>query len=310
MDTSFSDVFNGDDLADKDQEQASVPSTPAEQAPGSQPATGRQPQVAAGQTQRAPVLPFSQVRPGLDSPRPTVGLGEATGAAEFQANATDAFGQAAFGLTGVPATAESAQARTARVRLENMWANSTSSSLSFRSAIRGGSTSELPYNNVIMWLVSLLPVSDLAYTYATWMKTPISSLPVFVSTLKRAYPHLHTALTDILKLRGEECRAATEDALDDLFGHFSGQVHSAFIYGIVIYVWVTSASSRQDELRQMLGRYLSTQQHKLGQFKAQCAAPTTATVSTADFQAAYTEAQLRALPGFQRLHPEQSPLGF
>ena len=64
MDTSFSDVFNGDDLADKDQEQASVPSTPAEQAPGSQPATGRQPQVAAGQTQRAPVLPFSQVRPG------------------------------------------------------------------------------------------------------------------------------------------------------------------------------------------------------------------------------------------------------
>ena len=151
-----------------------------------------------------------------------------------------------------------------------------------------------------MWLVSLLPVSDLAYTYATWMKTPISSLPVFVSTLKRAYPHLHTALTDILKLRGEECRAATEDALDDLFGHFSGQVHSAFIYGVVIYVWVTSASSRQDELRQMLGRYLSTQQHKLAQFKAQCAAPTTATVSTADFQASYTEAQLRALPGFQR----------
>jgi len=161
-----------------------------------------------------------------------------------------------------------------------------------------------------MWLVSLLPVADMAYTYATWMKTPISSLPVFVSTLQRAYPHLHTALTDILKLRGEECRAATEDALDDLFGHFSGQVHSAFIYGVVIYIWVTTASSRQDELRQMLVRYLSTQQHKLGQFRAQCNNPTTATVSSAEFQATYTEAQLHALPGFQRLHPEQSPLGF
>ena len=125
-----------------------------------------------------------------------------------------------------------------------------------------------------------------------------------MSTLKRAYPHLHTAITDILKLRGEDCRAATEDVLDDLFGHFSGQVHSAFIYGVVIYVWVTAASSRQDELRQMLVRYLSTQQHRLGQLKAQCATPTSATVSTADFQASYTEAQLCALPGFQRLHPE------
>ena len=103
------------------------------------------------------------------------------------------------------------------------------------------------------------------------------------STLKRNYPHLHTAITDILKLHGEECRTATEDVLDDLFGHFSGQIHSAFIYGVVIYVWVTAASSRQDELRQILVRYLSTQQHKLGKFKAQCMTPTSATVSTADF---------------------------
>ena len=43
-----------------------------------------------------------------------------------------------------------------------MWSNSKSSSLSFRSAIRGGSTSELPFKNLIMWLVSLLPVTDLA----------------------------------------------------------------------------------------------------------------------------------------------------
>ena len=66
------------------------------------------------------------------------------------------------------------------------------------------------------------------------MKTPISSLPIFVSTLKRAYPHLHTAITDIMELRGGDCRAATEDVLDGLCGHFSGQVHSAFIYGVVI----------------------------------------------------------------------------
>ena len=60
---------------------------------------------------------------------------------------------------------------------------------------------------------------------------------------------------------GESRRAATEDdiVLDDPFGHFSGQIRSAFIYGVVIYVWVTAASSRQEELRRMLVRYLGTQ---------------------------------------------------
>ena len=105
-----------------------------------------------------------------------------------------------------------------------MWATSKSSSLSFRSSIRGGSITKLPFKNIVMWLVSVLPVANLAYTYSHWMKTPISSLPIFVSTMKCNCPQIHTAIGDILKLRGEDCRAATEDILDDLFGHFSGQI--------------------------------------------------------------------------------------
>ena len=52
--------------------------------------------------------------------------------------------------------------------------------------------------------------------------------------------------------------------------------------------------------------------HRLARFKTQCTNPTTATVTTADFQVTlrYTEAQLCALPGFQRLHPELSPIEF
>ena len=94
MDSSFSEVFSGDVLADKDPAQPSNPSPPAFNTLRSQPTTGRLPQGAAGQVGRAPVLPFSQVRPGLDSPRPTERLGKHT---DFQAIATDAFGQAAFG---------------------------------------------------------------------------------------------------------------------------------------------------------------------------------------------------------------------
>ena len=43
MDSSFSEVFSGDILADKDPTQPSRPSTPASGTLGSQPATGRQP---------------------------------------------------------------------------------------------------------------------------------------------------------------------------------------------------------------------------------------------------------------------------
>ena len=305
--SSFSEVFSGDVdvLTDKDPTQPSNPSTPASGTLGSQPASSRQPQGQAGQLQvgRASVLPIPQVRPGRSTPHPTEGP-LSQGDQGFEANVTDAFGQTAHPLTGLPAAAESvhAEARASRMQIGNMcmqignmWASSKSSSLSFRSSIRGGSTTELPFKNIIMWLVSLLPVADLAYTYSSshWMKTLISSLPVFVSTMKRNYQQLHTAITNILKLCGEDCRAVTEDILDDLFGHFAGQIHSAFIYGVVVYVWMTAESPRQDELRQMLVRYLSTQQHRLAKFKAQCTNPTTATytMSTAGYSPNHSDSQ-------------------
>ena len=78
-------------------------------------------------------------------------------------------------------------------------------------------------------------MGDLAYTYSEWHKTAITSLPIFVSVLRRNYLHLHAVLTKPLELRGEECRKALEDAIDVMFGHFSGQLHSALIYGVVLF---------------------------------------------------------------------------
>ena len=70
--------------------------------------------------------------------------------------------------------------------------------------------------------------------------------------LKRNYPgpHVHG------ELRGEACRNAIEDAIGMSFGHFSGQLHSVFIYAVVLFILFDSESPRQDELRQMLHRYL------------------------------------------------------
>ena len=103
----------------------------------------------------------------------------------------------------------------ARKRLERMWSSSRSSSLAFRARVRGSKTA-LPYNNLILWVVSLLRVGDLAYIYAEWHKTLIISLPVFVHVLRRNYPHLYTDITKALELRGEPCRKAVEDAIAEL----------------------------------------------------------------------------------------------
>ena len=94
METSFSEVFSGDVLADKDPTQPSNPSTPASDTRGSQPASSRQPQGQAGQASREPVLPFSQVQPGRSTPGPhrTEGpLSQEDPDHGFEANVTDAF---------------------------------------------------------------------------------------------------------------------------------------------------------------------------------------------------------------------------
>ena len=228
-----------------------------------------------------------------------------TGAAATGAASGAATGAAAAGAQVLESVAQA----QARKRLERMWQSSKSSSLAFRARVRGSKTA-LPYNNLILWVVSLLRVGDLAYTYAEWHKTSITSLPVFVSVLRKNYPHLHATIIKALELRGEPCRNAVEDACDTLFGHFSGQLHSAFIYGVVLYCLLDSESPRQDELRQMLHRYLYKQASELPAFEDSCRHPEAATLTSAELQAEYSEAQLVALPGYRRLSPDANDLGF
>ena len=144
-------------------------------------------------------------------------------------------------------------------------------------------------------------MGDLAYTYSQWHKTAITSLPIFVSVLRRNYPHLHTALTKPLELRGEDCRKAVEDSIDMTFGHFSGQLHSAFIYGVVLFCLCDSESPRQDELRQVLHRYLYKHDSELPAFEDACKHPEAATL---------TSAELAALPGHRRLDPDANGAAF
>ena len=297
QETSFSQIFDSSN-ADKSQPQ----DLSGSQLPDFTPSSTANPisRPAVQDTAVGRVLPFSQVAPGLYSPIP---MGNTAAPSGTGAAATGAASGAATGAAAARAQVlESVAQAQARKRLERMWSSSKSSSLAFRARVRGSKTA-LPYNNLILWVVSLLRVGDLAYTYAEWHKTSITSLPVFVSVLRKNYPHLHTTIIKALELRGEPCRNAVEDACDTLFGHFSGQLHSAFIYGVVLYCLLDSESPRQDELRQMLHRYLYKQASELPAFEDSCRHPEAATLTSAELQAEYSEAQLVALPGYRRLSP-------
>ena len=151
-------------------------------------------------------------------------------------------------------------------------------------------------------------------TYSDWHKTSVTSLPIFVSVLQRNYPHVHGGITKALELRGhgEACRTAIEDAVDMLFGNFSGYsyLHSAFIYAVVFFILVGSESPRQDELRKMLHRYLYKRGSELPAFQDQCKNPETAALSSAELLAEYSELCLAVLPGYRRLSPDANGAGF
>ena len=99
------------------------------------------------------VLPFSQVAPGIDTPTPIGGSAAPRNATGATAGAATGAATSAAGHAG--AQAETAAQAQARRRLEKMWATSKSSRLAFRARVRG-SKPALPYNNIILWVVSLL----------------------------------------------------------------------------------------------------------------------------------------------------------
>ena len=89
-----------------------------------------------------------------------------------------------------------------------------------------------------------------------------------------------------------------------MFGHFLGQLHPAFIYGVVLFTLCDSESPRQDELRQVLHRYLYMRASELPAFEDACKHPEAATLTSAELVAEYSETQLAALPGYRRLDPD------
>jgi len=204
---------------------------------------------------------------------------------------------------------ESPQARQLREKLERQWATSSSNSTTFRAALRGGAGGgggAVSFVNLILWMVGLLPVSTFAYPFERWNKIPVASLPIFVNTMQKFFPEVYTAVSKPLLLRGDACRRAVEEAVDQLFGFFAGNVHSAFLYAVMVYVWASHPSPRQGEVKHFIYSYIRTAHADLPNLMAQCKDPYRMKLDTAALTRGILTANVRRLPGFIRLDPSIS----
>ena len=204
--------------------------------------------------------------------------------------------------------AKSHEARRLREKLERQLGTSTANSTTFRSALRGGGGGggAVSFANLVLWLVGLLPVSTFAYPFQKWNKIPVASLPIFVNTMQKFFPEVYTAVSKPLLLRGDACRRAVEEAVDVLFGFFAGNMHSAFLYVIIVYVWFSHPSPCQGEMNFFMYLYIRTAHKDLQRFMSQCKDPFTMKLDSAALTRAILTANVRRLPGFIRLDPDIS----
>ena len=88
-----------------------------------------------------------------------------------------------------------------------------------------------------------------------------------------------------------------------LFGFFAGNVHAAFLYPIMVYMWVSHPSPRQGEMEFVMYSYIRTAHQDLQRFMSQCKGPFTMKLDSAALTRAILTTNVRRLPGFIRLDP-------
>ena len=116
-----------------------------------------------------------------------------------------------------------------------------------------GSTGQVSSATLLMMLmIPMLPVYYFAPYHTEWNKNPVASLAVFVEILKKMYPRVHTEILGICKTKGAQNREALRRITTRLFGMFGHQIHAAFIYGIMIYIWCHDDSEKHEQMYAML----------------------------------------------------------
>ena len=157
-------------------------------------------------------LPASQVGKGVDTPR---------------RGATDS------GARTQSPNAQSPTADATDQTMNRIWAKNDHGQRGLGGLY--GSTGQISSAcTMIMMLIPLLPIYFFAPQHMEWNKTPVASLGIFAEILKKLYPSLYEDILGVAQLKGTEAKEALRKITTRLFGMFGHQVHSAFLYELMV----------------------------------------------------------------------------
>ena len=274
---TFEDATNtSDDAADHlppgiDGPTASVPSTPAK-------STADPSRTAAPQP--VPFLSRSEVGADNNTPRPRSGADEAREDEDGDASYAEFYRQ--------------------------VWKQNDKGAGGLL-AIREGVDDVANSTALILLLVTLLPVSMFAPNFTKWQKNHISNLPIFVETFKSQHSHIYASILEVTGLKGSAAKKKVIDVSAQLFGTFDGELHSAFVYALMIYIWCAEESPRQNCVLALILQYVNTSQGGLAQLKVQCDNMFQGSITADNMVNIFPAGQMEKTAGFKRLDPSNSP---
>ena len=178
------------------------------------------------------------------------------------------------------------------------------------TALHGSTSQFASAMSIMLCICVLLPIDIFAPNYVLWNKCPISSLAIFVDTMKKVHPAAYAEIVAVTKLKGDECRDAMRAITTKLFGMFGNQVHTTLIYAAMIFVWSQDDSTVKDQMFSMLLNYARTNDGSLGGFKTKSAEFYSAPFQSTDMSTTFMANDLYTTDAWSRLSYERNPTGF
>lgn len=163
---------------------------------------------------------------------------------------------------------------------------------------------------IMMALMPLLPVDLLAPRHSTWNKSCISSLSMFVETLKTVHPDLYKDIMAVATLQGIASRDALRKVTYKLFGSFGSVVHASFLYAVMLFVWSSTDSPKAAQIYSLLLAYFPAKVGELDDLKAACREPNSPLTSPLDMAKPFLSSTLKTSLGWKRLNPRSNTAHF
>ena len=164
--------------------------------------------------------------------------------------------------------------------------------------------------SLIVALTCLLSTYDFAENHQTWNRVPVATVAMFAQVMPNTLPALYSLTTSLVTGSVTETRRVVREITAAYSGHLGHDVHSAFQYAVMLYIWSTTDSAHQAHLFALMFTYINTPDAGLAALRDRVRHSHLTPFSSMAGAAAFTVQQIPNTPGYNRLNPYANPYHF